>query len=86
MESENDIEIAWLPGAAKVFAQIPIPIAAKIVKKIELLYDFPRIGAPMFDDWEGYRQLIVEPYRIIYRIVTDDYLEISYIRYTRQRL
>lgn len=85
MENKN-IEIAWLPGALKVFHQLPIPIAEKILKKIELLYDFPRIGAPMFDDWEGYRQLIAEPYRVIYRIVTEDYIEISYIRHTRQRL
>lgn len=84
--AEHPIEIGWLPGVVKVFEQIPLNPAEKILKKIELLFDFPRIGSPMFDDWEGYRQLVSEPYRIIYRIVTDDYIEISYIRYTKQRM
>jgi plasmid stabilization system protein ParE len=85
MDSQK-IEIGWMPGAAKVFEQIPIELAEKILKKIELLFDFPGIGAPMFDDWEGYRQLVSEPYRIIYRIITEEYIEICYIRYTKQRL
>lgn len=49
----------------------------KIFKKIELLYDHPRIGrkVPEFDN-DKIRELIQGKYRIVYRIKNDELIEI----------
>lgn len=44
------------------------------------------MGSKMFFAWEGYRQLIVGNYRVIYEVVTPQRVEIAYIRHTRQKL
>lgn len=49
----------------------------KIFKKIELLYDHPRIGrkVPEFDN-DRVRELIQGKYRIVYRISNEELIEI----------
>ena len=51
-----------------------------------MLFDFPEIGSKMFFAWEGYRQLIVGNYRVIYQIVSPQRVEIAYIHHVRQQL
>lgn len=48
-----------------------------------MLREFPEMGAPMFDAFQGYRAMLAarNKYRIVYRIVADDLVEIAYIRY-----
>ena len=58
-------------------ARIGRSFVNKIFKKIELLYDHPKIGrkVPEFDN-ERVRELIQGKYRIVYRVVNDEVIEI----------
>ena len=81
-----------LPRAEKELEAIPPGIEDQIVAKLELLRDFPEMGAAMFDAFQGYRALLAakNTYRIIYCVVSDDLVEVAYIRHcarqTRLRL
>jgi len=61
-------------------------IAEQIIKKIEILYDYPRLGSAMDGAFQGYRQLLAGKYRIIYQIVTETEIEIAYIRHGARQL
>lgn len=58
-------------------ARIGRSFVNKVFNKIELLYEHPRIGrkVPEFDS-ERVRELIQGKYRIVYRIVNDEVIEI----------
>ena len=61
-------------------------VAEQIVKKLNLLYEFPLLGSAMDQAYEGYRQLLSGQYRIIYQIVSDTEIEIAYIRHCSRQL
>jgi addiction module RelE/StbE family toxin len=76
-------EIFWTPEALSdlrsirdhISAEHPLAaldLADRIVTRVRRLSEFPRSGrvAPEFET-EGYRDLVVSPYRIIYEISTD---------------
>jgi plasmid stabilization system protein ParE len=85
-------EVKLLPRAEKELEALPTTIQDQIISKLELLRDFPELGPAMFDAFQGYRALLAakNTYRIIYRIVRDDLIEVAYIRHcarqTRLRL
>jgi plasmid stabilization system protein ParE len=55
----------------------------QIIAKIELLKEFPEMGPAMFDAFQGCRALLAarQRYRIIYRVISDDLIEVAYIRH-----
>lgn len=61
-------------------------LAEQIVKKLNLLYEFPSLGSAMDQAYEGYRQLLSGRYRIIYQIMSDTEIEIAYIRHCSRQL
>lgn len=73
------MQIVFLEQAAEELELLHDPLYSKIVKKTALLERFPALGAEMFDAFSGYRSLIVEPYRIIYRGVTERRIEIAFL-------
>ena len=81
-----------LPRAQKELEALPFAVQDQIIAKLELLRDFPEMGPAMFDAFQGYRALLAakNTYRIIYRIVSDDLIEVAYVRHcarqTRLRL
>ncbi len=80
-------KVKLLPRAQKELETLPSVIQDQIIAKLDLLRDFPEMGPPMFDAFEGYRALLAarNTYRIIYRIVSEDLIEVAYIRHcTRQ--
>jgi len=85
-------KVKLLPRAQRELEALPLAIQDQIVAKLELLRDFPEIGAAMFDAFQGYRALLAakNTYRIVYRIISDDLVEVAYIRHcarqTRLRL
>lgn len=85
-------KVKLLPRAQKELEELPVSIQDQIIAKLDLLGDFPEIGAAMFDALEGYRALLAakNSYRIVYRIVSDKLVEVAYIRHcarqTRLRL
>ena len=77
-----DRKVKLLPRAVKELEALPSPIQDQIINKLELLGEFPFMGPALFDAFEGYRALLVAKnrYRVIYRIVSDDTVEIVYVR------
>lgn len=80
--------IILLPRAQKDLSELPTKIHDQVIAKIQLLYDFPEMGAPMFEAYEGYRALLAAGgrYRIIYRVMSEDLIEVAYIRHCARRL
>lgn len=79
--------VKLLPRAEKELEALPAALQDQIISKLELLRDFPEMGPAMFDAFAGYRALLAakNTYRIIYRIVSEDEIEVAYIRhYARQ--
>ncbi len=76
-------KVKLLPRAEKELEALPPAIQDQIIVKLELLRDFPKMGVAMFDAFHGYRALLAarNTYRIIYRIVPDDLIEVAYIRH-----
>lgn len=76
-------KVKLLPRAQKDLEALPLAIQDQIIAKLELLRDFPEIGATMFDAFQGYRALLAarNTYRIVYRIVSDNLVEVAYIRH-----
>ena len=85
-------EVRILPRAQKDMEALSIAVQDQIVAKLELLRDFPEMGPAMFDAFHGYRSLLAakNTYRVVYRIVSDDLIEVAYVRHcsrqTRLRL
>jgi len=71
-------KVKLLPRAQRELEALPSATQDQIVAKLDLLRDFPELGVAMFDAFRGYRALLAarNTYRIIYRIVSDDLLEI----------
>jgi len=76
-------KVKLLPRAEKELAALPASVQDQIISKLELLRDFPELGPAMFDAFEGYRALLAakNTYRVIYRIVSDELIEVAYIRH-----
>ncbi len=76
-------KVKLLPRAQKELETLPLAIQDQIIAKLEHLREYPEIGAAMFDAFQGYRALLAakNSYRIVYRIVSDDLVEVAYIRH-----
>ncbi|MBI2358733.1 MAG: type II toxin-antitoxin system RelE/ParE family toxin [Deltaproteobacteria bacterium] len=85
-------KVKLLPRAQKELEALPFAIQDQIIAKLDLLRDFPEIGPAMFDAFQGYRALLAakNSYRTVYRIISNDLVEVAYIRHcarqTRLRL
>ncbi len=60
------------------------PLYAVVMKRLELLGDYPLLGAPLSDALTGWRSTVVRLFRIIYRIAPEGHVEIGYIRHCRR--
>lgn len=76
-------KVRLLPRAQKELEVLPSAIQDQIIAKLEHLREFPQMGAAMFDAFQGYRALLAAKnnYRIVYRVVFDDLVEVAYIRH-----
>ena len=81
-------KVKLLPRAQKELEALPAAIHDQIIAKLDLLFDFPEIGAAMFDAFQGYRALLAakNTYRIVYRMVSDDLAEVAYIRHCARQM
>ena len=81
-------KVKLLPRAQRELEALPAAIHDQIIAKLDLLFDFPEIGAPMFDAFQGYRALLAakNTYRIVYRMVSDDLAEVAYIRHCARQM
>ena len=75
----------WTRLAIADLDSIPHAVAERILAQVELLADFPSMGPAMDGPFEGFRQLVVGGYRIIYQVAEDD-VRIAYIRHSARQL
>ncbi|NNN07019.1 MAG: type II toxin-antitoxin system RelE/ParE family toxin [Elusimicrobia bacterium] len=80
------MNVELLPQAAGDFQAIAEPLHGRVLKRLEVLGDFPELGSPLNRAFTGYRSTIVELFRIVYRLRTDGVVEITFIRDCRRRL
>jgi toxin ParE1/3/4 len=64
-----------------------INVTNKIVVKIEVLFNFPKIGRiiPEYNEYD-YRELIDGNYRIVYWLVNEDFIKIIRICHSKRQL
>lgn len=76
-------KVKLLPRAQKELETLPLAIQDQIIAKLEYLREYPEMGAAMFDAFQGYRTLLAakNSYHIVYRIVSNDLVEVAYIRH-----
>jgi mRNA-degrading endonuclease RelE of RelBE toxin-antitoxin system len=81
-------KVKLLPRADKELQALPSAIQDQIISKLELLRDFPELGPAMSDAFQGYRALLAarNTYRVVYRIVSDNLIEVVYTRVTAKTL
>lgn len=77
--------ILWTKQAATDLASIPDVSRATIVDKVDLLADFPSMGPAMDGAYAGFRQLLVDRYRMMYQMVPDE-VRIAYVRHGARQL
>ena len=79
--------VELLPRADRELAALPEAVQNQIIAKLEMLREFPELGAPMFDAFEGYRAPLAarRSYRIVYRILSSNLVEVAYIRHRRRQ-
>lgn len=77
-----------LPRAERELTALPVAVQDQIIGKLELLYEFPELGPAMIDAFVGYRALLAakNTYRVIYRIVSDELIEVAYIRHCARQI
>jgi plasmid stabilization system protein ParE len=81
-------KVKLLPRAQKELEALPPAIQDQIIAKLELLRDFPEMGAAMFDAFQGYRAILAAKnnYRIVYRVISNDLVEVAYIRHCARQV
>lgn len=81
-------KVKLLPRSQKELEAFPPAIQDQIVAKLELLRDFPEMGAAMFDAFQGYRAILAAKnnYRIVYRVISNDLVEVAYIRHCARQM
>jgi mRNA-degrading endonuclease RelE of RelBE toxin-antitoxin system len=74
-------EIRWTNAASKEILQLSEPLRSRVMAKVKLLEAFPTMGPAMDGSYEGFRQLLVRPYRVIYQF--DEGADVVWIAYLR---
>jgi plasmid stabilization system protein ParE len=72
-------KIYLLPQAEENLNAITEPLYSDLLHKIRLLHEFPELGPALEGAFTGYRSLNASPFRVLYRIVSPERIEIAYI-------
>ncbi|MBI4679397.1 MAG: type II toxin-antitoxin system RelE/ParE family toxin [Elusimicrobia bacterium] len=79
------MKILLLAQAQEDLDRVRDPLLRRIIRRLESLRDFPEMGSPMAGPFSGYRSTVVELFRIVYRILPSEIIEVAYIRDCRRR-
>ena len=79
------MRIVWTLGAVADVESVTGPLRDRLVAKVELLAQFPGMGAAMDGPYEGYRQILIGPYRVIYQVAEEE-VRIAYVRHGARQL
>jgi plasmid stabilization system protein ParE len=78
------LRVTLLPRAQKDLDAIFDPLLSRIVRRLRLLEQFPALGASMIGSFDGYRSTVVGMFRIVYRLLPSQTIEVAYIRNCRR--
>jgi len=78
------LQIVLLPQVIEDLDEIEDPMFSRLLKKIQLLAEFPQLGSAMVGSYIGYRCLVVDFFRIVYRVIGNKAIEVAYVRHGRR--
>ena len=78
------MKIVLLPQAQEDLDLVYEPLFSQIIHKLEILEEYPNLGATMGGPFTGYRSLVVNFFRIIYHLRENNLIEVVYIRDCRR--
>ncbi len=79
------MKLILLPQAQEDLDGVSEPLLGRVIRRIETLRRYPELGAPMAGPFAGYRSTVVELFRIVYRLLPNETIEIAYVRDCRRR-
>ncbi|MBI5242694.1 MAG: type II toxin-antitoxin system RelE/ParE family toxin [Elusimicrobia bacterium] len=79
------MKVVLLPQAQEDLDSVFEPLLSRIVRRLEILREFPDLGAPMAGPFSGHRSTVVGMFRIVYRLLPPDMIEVAYIRNCRRQ-
>ena len=78
------MNLVLLPQAQEDLDAIFEPLLSRVVRQIENLVTFPLMGVAMRGPFAGWRSLVVDRFRVVYR-VREQTIEIAYVRDGRRK-
>ena len=78
------MKVVLLLQASRDLDEIYEPLLSRIVRRLRMLERFPEMGPPMLGPFTGYRSTVVSMFRIVYRVLPRNIVEVAYIRYCRR--
>ena len=79
------MKVVLLPQAQENLDAIAEPLFGHVVRRLQVLMEFPELGAPMAGPFAGYRSTVVDMFRIVYRLSPPGIIEVAYVRDCRRR-
>ena len=79
------MRLVLLPQALEYLDTLVDPLFSELLRRLETLKEFPELGAAMTGPFEGYRSLVVGFFRVVYRRLSPEVIEIAYIRDCRRK-
>ena len=77
--------IFWSRQASVELGRIRGVAHDRLLKRVELLAEFPLLGSAMDGPYRGFRQFVVGRYRVIYQVAGRE-IRIAYIRHGARQL
>lgn len=77
-------DLRFTRRAVRDLRRLPPEARRKIQIALDELIDDPKSRDLLHGDWKGYWKLRTSDYRIIYRIISGDVVEIQYVRHRRE--
>ncbi len=77
-------EIRFTRRARRDIRKLPPAAKRQIQVSLDELIDEPQAGDRLHGEWEGYWKLRTGDYRIVYRMVNRDVVEVQYVRHRRE--
>lgn len=77
--------VVLLPQAREDLDSIAEPLLTQVRRRLEILREFPELGAPMAGPFAGWRSTLAGFFRIVYRRLPGNILQVAYIHDCRRR-
>jgi plasmid stabilization system protein ParE len=79
------MKLVLLPQAQETLDLIYEPLLSRVLHKLEMLQKYPMMGPAMSEPFIEYRTIVIDFFRVVYRLKNDTIIEISYIRDCRRK-